>query len=186
VRTRRFARGSKSRNLISQNKQKHQSPRTRMRLERNVRLSLIETCTSTVCISQKVVIKVFCKNQSPHKSVNQSFILVIIKDKLTDLCENGLLQNDFIHTFCEVKPDSRYPQPETLHPTTYARHPNPHTQNPDPQPLALHPAPHPSIHKFFTTHPSYPSPFTLHPTPYTLHSASYTLHPTPYTLHPKP
>ena len=27
----------------------------------------------------------------------------MIKDKLTDLCENGLLQNDFINTFCEMK-----------------------------------------------------------------------------------
>ena len=38
-------------------------------------------------ISQKVF-KSFCKSQFPHKFVNLFFISVIIKDKLTDLCEN--------------------------------------------------------------------------------------------------
>ena len=33
--------------------------------------------------SQKVFIKSFCKSQLPHKSVTLSFILVIIKDKLS-------------------------------------------------------------------------------------------------------
>ena len=38
-------------------------------------------------ISQKVFIK-FCKSQFLHKSVNLFFILVIVKDKLTDLWES--------------------------------------------------------------------------------------------------
>jgi len=36
-------------------------------------------------ISQKVFIKSFGKSQFPHKSVNLFFILVIVKDTLTDL-----------------------------------------------------------------------------------------------------
>ena len=39
-------------------------------------------------ISHKVLIKSFCKSQFPHKSVNLFFILIIIKDKLTNLCGN--------------------------------------------------------------------------------------------------
>ena len=39
-------------------------------------------------ISQKVSIKSFCKSQFLHKSVNVCFILVMINDKLTDLCGN--------------------------------------------------------------------------------------------------
>jgi len=42
----------------------------------------------TRLVSQKVFIKSFCKSQFPHKSVNLLFILVIIKDNLTDLCGN--------------------------------------------------------------------------------------------------
>ena len=36
-------------------------------------------------ISHKVFVKLFCKRQFPHKFVNLFFILVIVKDKLTDL-----------------------------------------------------------------------------------------------------
>ena len=54
-------------------------------------------------ISQKVFIKTFCKGQCPHKSVNSFLILVIIKDKLTDLCGNRPLQSDLIDTFCEIR-----------------------------------------------------------------------------------
>ena len=50
-----------------------------------------------------VFIKLFCKSQFPHKSVNLFFILVIIKDKLTDLCGNLLLRKDFINTFWEIR-----------------------------------------------------------------------------------
>ena len=39
-------------------------------------------------ISQKEFIKAFCKSGSPHKSVNLSFIVTNIKNKLTDLCGN--------------------------------------------------------------------------------------------------
>ena len=35
--------------------------------------------------SQTVFVKSFCKSQFPHKSVNLFVILVMIKDKLTDL-----------------------------------------------------------------------------------------------------
>ena len=44
----------------------------------------ILTC-ETVLISQNVLIKSFFKNKFPHKTVKVFLILVIIKDKLTDL-----------------------------------------------------------------------------------------------------
>jgi len=34
-------------------------------------------------ISQKVFVRSFCKGQFPHKSVDLSFLITIIKDKLT-------------------------------------------------------------------------------------------------------
>ena len=45
----------------------------------------------------------FRNSNFPHKSVDLSFILVMIQDKLTDLCGNRLLQDDFIKNICEVK-----------------------------------------------------------------------------------
>ena len=48
----------------------------------------IPSALGPALISQKVFIKSFCKSQFPHKSVNLFFILVIIKDKLTNLCGN--------------------------------------------------------------------------------------------------
>jgi len=39
-------------------------------------------------ISQKLFLESLCKSQFPHKSVNLSFILVNIKNKLTDLRGN--------------------------------------------------------------------------------------------------
>ena len=54
-------------------------------------------------ISQEVFIKSFGKSQFPHKFGNLSFIIINTKNKLTDLCGNQLLQNDFIDTFCEIK-----------------------------------------------------------------------------------
>ena len=43
-------------------------------------------------ISHKVFPKSFFKIRFPHKSVNVFFILVIMKDMLTDLCGNGPFQ----------------------------------------------------------------------------------------------
>ena len=42
------------------------------------------------------------KSQFSHKSVNLIFILLTITDKLTDLWENRLLQNNFMSTLCEI------------------------------------------------------------------------------------
>ena len=53
-------------------------------------------------ISQNCFTMSFGKSQFPHKSVNIFFILVMIKDKLTDLSGNRLLQTDFRITFCEI------------------------------------------------------------------------------------
>jgi hypothetical protein len=50
-----------------------------------------------------VFLKLFCKSQVPHKSVNLFFILVAVKDKLTDLWGSWLLQNDFYNTLSEVR-----------------------------------------------------------------------------------
>jgi hypothetical protein len=50
-----------------------------------------------------VFLRSCCKSQSPHKFVNLFLISVIIKETLTLLCGNGLLQNDFINTFGEIR-----------------------------------------------------------------------------------
>jgi len=52
----------------------------------DVRQSVVcATSENPELISHKVFLKSFCKGQSPHKSVNVFFILVIVKDKLTGL-----------------------------------------------------------------------------------------------------
>jgi len=43
------------------------------------------------------------KCQLPHKFFNLFFILVTMKDQLTDLWGNGLLRNDFVNTFGEKR-----------------------------------------------------------------------------------
>ena len=47
-------------------------------------------------------IKSVCRSHPPHKSVNLSFTITNTKNKLTDLCGNRLLQNDFKNTLCEI------------------------------------------------------------------------------------
>ena len=59
---------------------------------------------ATALISQKVFVGSFCKSQFRHKLDNFFFVIVIIKDKLTDLCGNWLLKNDITNTFCEITP----------------------------------------------------------------------------------
>ena len=56
-------------------------------------------------ISQKVFTKSIFKDQFPHKYVNLSFTNnnINIKNELTNLCGNGLLQIDFIDTFFEIR-----------------------------------------------------------------------------------
>ena len=39
-------------------------------------------------IPQRVFIKLFCENHFPHISVNVSFIITYIKNKLMDMCGN--------------------------------------------------------------------------------------------------
>ena len=56
-------------------------------------------------------IKWFRKSQFPHKSVKLFLMLVILKDKLTDLCRNRLLQDNFMNTFCKIR----------MHTSTHAR-----------------------------------------------------------------
>ena len=57
---------------------------------------------SDVFISQKVFMKPFCKTQFPYKFIDVSFIITHIKNKLTNLFGNWLLQNDIINTFCQI------------------------------------------------------------------------------------
>ena len=59
-------------------------------------------CSKCRFVSHKVFIESFCESGFPHKSVNLFCILVIIKDKLTDVCRNGLWQKDF-NAFYEMK-----------------------------------------------------------------------------------
>ena len=56
-----------------------------------------------VFISHKVSLQSFCTSQFPHKSVNLFFILLVAKDKFTDLWGSGLLPNDIMNTLCEVR-----------------------------------------------------------------------------------
>ena len=44
--------------------------------------------SGSALVSQKALIKSFCKSQLPHKFVNKFFILVIVQDQLTDQCGN--------------------------------------------------------------------------------------------------
>ena len=46
--------------------------------------------------SQKVLIKPFCISQPPHKSVNVSFTITNMENKLTDLCGKRLLKKHFL------------------------------------------------------------------------------------------
>ena len=49
-------------------------------------LPIVCVNTDGLLISQKVFIKSFCNSRFPHKSVNLSFIITNIKNKLTDVC----------------------------------------------------------------------------------------------------
>ena len=57
----------------------------------------------SVLFSNKVFQRLFCKFQLPHTSVNLSFTITNMGNRLTDRCENRLLQNDFTNTFCEIR-----------------------------------------------------------------------------------
>ena len=59
---------------------------------------------SIALISQRVFGRSLCKSRFSHKYVHLFSILVMMKDTLTGLCGNWLLQIDFINTFCEVSP----------------------------------------------------------------------------------
>jgi len=49
-------------------------------------------------------LKSLCRSQLLHESVNLSFTLTNMKNKLTDSCGNWLLQNDFENTLSEMRP----------------------------------------------------------------------------------
>ena len=53
--------------------------------------------------SDTTFFKSFCKSQFPHKYVNFFFILVTVKDKLTDLWGSGILQFVFTNALFEIK-----------------------------------------------------------------------------------
>ena len=54
-------------------------------------------------ISLKVCFKSVCSSKLPHESVDLCVIIINVKNKLTDLCGNQLLQNDFKNALCEIK-----------------------------------------------------------------------------------
>ena len=58
--------------------------------------ALSDKSTGPKLIAQKVC-------QFPHKSVNFSVIITNVKNHLTDLCGNRILQNDLINALCEIK-----------------------------------------------------------------------------------
>ena len=53
-------------------------------------------------MSHQVFLTSFCISRFPNKSVNSDFILVIVRDKLTDLLGSRLLQNDLKNSLCEI------------------------------------------------------------------------------------
>ena len=62
----------------------------------------VPTPSSSCFVSHKVFKKSFFRTQFPYKYVYVSFIVTNIKNKLTDVCGNGLFQDNFINTFCEI------------------------------------------------------------------------------------
>ena len=54
-------------------------------------------------ISQKVFIKLFCKSRFPYKFVSLLFVLVMVKDMLTNLWVGRLLPNDLRKTLCKIE-----------------------------------------------------------------------------------
>ena len=57
---------------------------------------------SNKLISHNYFSRSFCKSQSPQECIDLYYLLVIAKDKLTDLGGGRLLLNDFQNTFCEM------------------------------------------------------------------------------------
>ena len=66
-------------------------------------------------ISHEVFFKSFCRSQLHQKSVNLSFSITNIKKRLTDLCRNWHLQNDFENTLREIKPGQRLEVSRSVH-----------------------------------------------------------------------
>ena len=66
------------------------------------------TCTETV--SHTKGFKVVLQKSMLTQIVNLFFILVVVKDKLTDLWGSWLSLNDFINTFCAIKPLCEHPR----------------------------------------------------------------------------
>ena len=59
-------------------------------------------CDAPMCYLTESVHTVVLQKLIPAKYVNLFSTLVMIKDKLTDLCGNRRLLNDFINTSCEI------------------------------------------------------------------------------------
>jgi hypothetical protein len=110
--------------VITKNKKSKPAPRPTLPSEEETRLNILIafvckprpksgldcfTCAvfAQELISQKVFIQWFRKSRFPHKSVNLSCVTTNIKDKLTDLCGNLLLQDDITNSFCETNADLR-------------------------------------------------------------------------------
>ena len=51
----------------------------------------------------KCFYKSFCRSQLPHNSVNLSITITNARNKLTELCGNWHLRNDFENTSCEIR-----------------------------------------------------------------------------------
>ena len=64
---------------------------------------------SDVLISHKVFLKSFCESRFPHDFFNLFFILIVVKDKWTDLRRSWFLRNDFKGTVCKIDSHAPYP-----------------------------------------------------------------------------
>ena len=64
--------------------------------------SLYHTPWISTLISHRLFLESFCRSQFPHKSVNLSFTITNIKNNMTDLRGNWVLQNDLKNTLCEI------------------------------------------------------------------------------------
>ena len=71
-----------------------------------------------LCLSPSLLYKsvhnVVLQSQFPHKSVNLPFIITNMKNKLTNLCGNWLLQNDLMNTSVKWKWTETEPRARNL------------------------------------------------------------------------
>ena len=101
-------------------------------------ISLVNISAHRCLILQKVFTKMFCEHQFPHKSVDVSFIITKIRDQLTNLCGNLLLQNDFLNCSCAIMSVEGGDYNNNTNPEPWTLNPNPGPAQPQPRQGCMH------------------------------------------------